>query len=220
MKIAVLIPDRGDRPEFLENCVRMVKSQTLVPADILIVNEAPRTTKCDITYRYRKGYTELSNHGGYDLIALMENDDYYAPNYLETMVRHWQFNRKPDLFGTKYTVYYHIGILKWFVMYHDARSSAMNTFIRPGLEINWCADSEPYTDMHLWSNVRGISKKTVTPETVSIGIKHGMGATGGLMHVDKLHRFNMSDSQMQWLSLYVDAETLDFYKSINQQLNN
>jgi glycosyltransferase involved in cell wall biosynthesis len=220
MKIAVLIPDRGDRPKLLQNCIRMMDAQTLRPEKILIVNDAPKSDRCDITYRYRKGYTELSNTGEYDLIAFIENDDYYAPNYLETMVRHWEFNNKPDMIGTAYTVYYHIGLLKWFVMYHSIRSSAMNTLIRPSLDIKWCVDTEPYTDLHLWMNQPQITKKIITPEIISIGIKHGVGMSGGRMHVDKLHRYNMPDPSMKWFSIYADEQSVQFYKNIHTQINN
>ena len=82
--IGVIIPDRGDRPKFLENCLRMLKAQTMQPTIIEIVNDAPFSDEKDITLRYRLGYERLRNKE-IEVIALIENDDWYAPDYLEIM---------------------------------------------------------------------------------------------------------------------------------------
>ncbi len=151
MKIGVVIPDRGDRPEFLKNCMRMLAGQTILPAELVVVGPekvAPGEA-CDITKRYRTGYDMLRGKG-LDVIAFMENDDWYAPDYLERMAEQWELAGRPDLLGTAYTIYYHIGLHAWLTMEHRRRANAMNTFIKPDLAIDWCADSEPYTDIHLW----------------------------------------------------------------------
>lgn len=203
MKIGVVIPDRGDRPEFLKNCMRMLAGQTVLPAMVVLVTTpkspsrvrrdetkgdfekdssqqpassalrapSPQVEKgnsqqpasrfttvyvesvagvCDITKRYRTGY-DLLRGKGLDVIAFIENDDWYAPDYLERMGEQWELAGRPDLFGTAYTIYYHIGLQAWLTMEHRRRASAMNTLIKPDLNITWCADSEPYTDIHLWT---------------------------------------------------------------------
>lgn len=213
MKIAVLIPDRGDRPEFMENCMRMLKSQTLQPDIIEIVNDKPLTEGCDITYRYRTGYDRLRGKGVH-LIAFLENDDFYAPNYLETMVANWNDHGRPDIFGTCYTIYYHIKLFKHFTMNHHARSSAMNTLIRSDMNFEWGPDAEPYTDMKIWAEI----KKGVTfkPEKIiSIGIKHGVGLCGGKSHkVNTDHevlRYVNDDSNHKLLRSVMDPESYSFY---------
>lgn len=212
MKVAVLIPDRGDRTKFLINCLKMVHRQTLHPARVLVVDFEPQEGVVDITKRYRKGYEELTAEGKYDLIAFMENDDWYSPVYLETMVEQWVKMGKPDLFGLTETIYYHLKLRKYFTMMHPDRSSAMNTMIKPGLTIQWPKDYDPYTDQWLWmrENVGIKTKANFLPEKViCIGMKHNMGMTGGEMHSTKLHRFINDDNG--FLASTVDQFSYKFY---------
>lgn len=217
MKIAVLIPDRGDRPKFLRNCIRMIKNQTMQPQLIQIIDDHPQNDKCDITWRYRTGYDKLRNKG-FDCILFMENDDYYAPNYIQTMVEKWQHHGKPDLLGTDSTIYYHIKLFKHFTMNHPRRSSAMNTLIKADLSFPWCVDHEPYTDLHLWTELRRrqniLSGVIFKPDQImSIGIKHGEGLTGGRNHHDHLHRFVNDDTSKEFIKKHMDEESFKFYST-------
>lgn len=218
MKIAVIIPDRGDRPEFLANCLRMIEAQTLKPVHVELVNDAPLNDQCDITYRYRTGYDRLRGKG-FDLIAFLENDDWYSPEYLQVMSTHWENVGKPDLIGNSYTIYYHLGLKKWRVMEHMQRSSAMNTLIKPDLEIPWCPDYEAYTDIHLWmkAGLKGIVFKP--SKHIAIGMKHGVGLTGGGFHTTKLGKYAFDDSDMSFLRSNLDAVSFDFYSKMIRHLN-
>lgn len=218
MKVAVLIPDRGDRPRFLKNCLRMMAAQTLQPHITCVVSHAPNSPECDITERYRIGYEALKNQG-VDVIALIENDDFYSPYYLETMVNAWEKAGKPDLLGTGYTIYYHLKLKSYFTMHHSTRASAMNTLIKADLNFDWCADNEPYTDMHLWKILKGVV--IVPKKPISIGIKHGEGLTGGHMHVDRLHRYTKhgtDDSDFKYLQSVVDETSFNFYSKYYETL--
>lgn len=208
MKIAVLIPDRGDRPEFLKNCKRMIQDQTIKPNIVKVINYKPLSDKCDITQRYRIGYDELRNCG-IDCILLIENDDYYAPNYIETMVDKWVELGKPEIIGTNYTIYYHINERAHFTMNHSRRASAMNTLLKPDLDFPWCVDHEPYTDLHLWKTLKGM---TFDPgKIISIGIKHGVGMCGGRNHIDYLHRYINKDHNSEFLKQHMDSKSFNFY---------
>lgn len=218
MKIAVLIPDRSDRPQFLENCLRMMKAQTLQPEHIELVNDKPLNDKCDITYRYRTGYDRLRNKG-YDLIAFIENDDWYDPDYLSTMAHAWKNTGRPQLLGTGSTIYYHIFKKRYLTMQHSTRSSAMNTFIVPNLNFLWCKDDQPYTDIHLWKLLKGVTVRTDIP--ISMGIKHGLGMCGGGFHDenekhDVMHRFSEQDLDMKYLKKIMDSESFNFYSNLKK----
>jgi hypothetical protein len=233
MKIACIIPDRSDRPQFLEQCHKMLKKQT-VPIDYIhLVNYEATSEKPDITQRYRKGYEWVSQYALFDVIFFIENDDYYCPTYIEEMLAAWIANGKPDLFGTSYTYYYHIGLQSYFMMNHPERASAMNTMIKPNLNISWPSDHEVYTDLHLWthSHVLNGAKKTWTPNhIISIGIKHGVGLCGGRHHKDRLSRYGMKgglgnesangveDIHAGWLFANTDPESFKFYTNNQWQL--
>ena len=207
MRVAVIIPSRGDRPGFMDNCIRMIAAQTVLPELITVMDYAPESDKCDITQRYKRGYEKLCGKG-YDVIALMEEDDWYHPAYRETMLSEWEKRGRPDIFGTNYTIYYHLRLAGYFTMYHQDRASAMNTFIKPDLEISWPVDHEPFTDMHLWRQIHGC---VIDPgKIISIGMKHGIGKCGGRSHVDKLHRYqNLNDG---FLEKTIDPESYKFYR--------
>ena len=213
LKIGIIIPDRGDRPFFLQNYRRMMFNQTMQPTSYYIADYIPINDECDITPRYKKGYDFYRNKN-YDCILLMENDDYYAPDYIETMVRKWLELGKPQILGTNYTIYYHIGIKKHFTMNHKRRASAMNTLIVPDLDIKWCKDNDPYTDIHLWLRC-GLQGVTFEPKSIiSIGIKHGVGKCGGRNHVDYLDRYINDDSEMKFLKENMDNESFKFYSKL------
>lgn len=197
----------------------MMGAQTLQPYVVHTVDFAPEDNDIDITKRYRKGYNFLRGMG-LDLIAFIENDDWYASDYLETMVDAWMRAHQPELFGTSSTIYYHIELKAYFRMDHSDRSSMMNTFIKPDLTFPWCVDLEPYTDLHLWHSpeVKKVLKDRIifTPDKIiSIGIKHGIGKTipaGSHVIDDRVkRRYHIQDNG--FLKETLDPESFEFYNN-------
>ncbi len=208
MKVGIIIPDRRDRPKLLANSLRMLEAQTLKPYCIALVNDKPISDKPDITWRYRKGYDFLREKG-VDIIAFWENDDWYSPDYLRYMTDKWVEHGKPDLFGTNHSIYYNIKLKKYFEMLHDQRSPAMNTFIKPDMNFEWCPDYETYTDLHLFKTLK-LNYKVFRPERLyTLGIKHGIGKLGGSSHIDKLHRYKTEDNG--FLKRTLDPVSYNFY---------
>lgn len=224
MRLAIIIPDRRDRPKFLENCLRMIAAQRGIPkVHIELVDDAPLNDRCDITWRYRTGYERVRGKG-YDLIAFMENDDWYAEHYLSTMIANWEMDGRPKIYGTDQTIYYHLKLHKYYIMRHVSRASMMNTFMVPDLPLEWphptregvtCklwpVDTDPYTDIHVWKNVPG--KVIRLHDIFSIGMKHGVGKCGGRSHVDRLERYIMPDG-LELLERNLDGDSLKFYKNV------
>jgi hypothetical protein len=217
MRIDVIIPDRGDRPQFMENCMRMLHAQTFIKNNnnVLVINtekSKPKSDKCDITFRYRTVYDAIKTT---DLIAFIENDDWYAPTYLEYMAKKWVEAGKPELFGTNYTIYYHLKHKRYFTFRHLQRASAMSTFIKPGLEFQWPEDHDPYTDSWLWMQPNGIQTKvSIEPEyIVCVGMKHGIGKSGGEFHDNFENRFNNDDNG--FLQNTLDTDSYKFYSGID-----
>lgn len=211
IKFGVIIPDRGDRPQFLANCLRMVERQTISPDELIIVNDKPENEKCDITKRYREGYDKLRSRGLH-AIFLIENDDWYAQNYLEFMLSQWTLHGKPDIYGTNFTIYYHLKLRAWHRMGHDDRASAMNTLLKADLNFDWGKDDYPYTDQHIWKILKGIAFDP--GNLISIGMKHGIGMCGGAFHTDRYHRYVNQDPDMLWLKRKIDSESFNFYSQI------
>jgi hypothetical protein len=220
MKIGVIIPNRPDRMKFFNHCLLMLKNQTIQPDLILPISYEPLNDDCDITQRYRVGYNQTRNRG-LDVVFLIENDDYYAPNYIETMVAAWNDAGRPELFGTTSTLYYNIKLFKYFIMGHNTRCSAMATMIKPDLNFNWPVDSEPYFDVHIWmvalkQNGMQLTRAQFTPDkTICFGIKHGVGKMGGKCHINRLEHYTgprgFDDATHDWLKKNTDKESFNFY---------
>lgn len=222
-KIGIIIPDRGDRPEMMQQCSMYVTRLALRAADVgvtnvevLIQDYDPESDACDITQRYRRGYDELRGKG-LDCIFFIENDDWYSEDYICVMLEEWKRHGRPNMLGTSFTEYYHIGVRGHWTVKHNTRSSAMSTLIKADLNFPWCPDHEPYTDVHLWRTVghkaNGKDGIIFTPQKqICIGIKHGIGKTGGRSHLDRLDRYGANqDPDLQWLRKNIGADA-DFYE--------
>jgi hypothetical protein len=217
MNVAIIIPDRNDRPRFTEHCLKMMNNQSLKPAQIIHVNQKPESEKPDLSYRYRLGYSLVGKN--IDLIALIENDDWYSETYLEDSVNFWIQLGKPDIIGRTITQYYNIAVKGYFNMNHTNRSSAMNTLLKPRLNISWPPNHEVYTDLHLWYNQPHLSKVIIDQPLNCLGIKHGIGLCGGKNHTTYLNRFVNKDVNFSYLASVVDDESLQFYKSLHGSLH-
>lgn len=234
LRIAVLIPTRGDRKKLYFHCIGMLDKQTINPFYIEIMNYESESEQKDITQRYKRGYNYLSEYSKLnhiDLIAFIEDDDYYSPTYLEIMATEWLRAGQPDIMGTGKTIYYHLKLRKYFTMHHPSRSSAMNTLIKPNLQLTWPEDNYAFTDLHLW-NMTQFRQQTLPAgnqlpksmwlrghifnpdKIISIGMKHGFGLTGGRCHTDRLERFNIDDSDMRFLHDNCDKESFEFYSNL------
>jgi hypothetical protein len=209
MQIGVLIPDRNDRPQFLQHLFKMLQNQTFQGFQVELVNFKPTTNAPDLTKRVRIGFENLKS-SGCDCVLVMENDDYYAENYIETMLRGWLNTGKPELFGTDYTYYYHIFKGRYRLLKHEGRASLMNTLISCKITPNWCEDSEVYLDMHLWKQHKGL---TISPKKpIAIGIKHGIGKCGGNGHFEMQMPHPESD-----ILQYISKDSLEFYARLKAE---
>lgn len=215
-KTAVLIPTRGDRSEFLRNALKLLKRQTIKPDLIEVVNDPPLSSEKDITYRYRIGAERLIKKGA-EVIIFWEDDDFYTPDYIELMLQKWDELGRPGLLGLGSTVYYHVKKRKCRVMTHPGRASAMSTLVtaKALAGYKWPADSEPFLDLHLWKNIPG---KTFAPKRLlALGIKHGVGLTGGNGHKEDGINYNLDDESLSFLKSVIDPKALPFYLSLTSR---
>lgn len=181
MNVAVVTPHHdAKRSMFLDRLKLYMARQTRQPDQWIIVDDVV-PFKPDLTYRVKLGCQRAVANGA-DLILIMEDDDWYAPDYIEFMVNGWQRMGKPELFGIGYTLYCNImHDLVWFSP-HQGRASLMSTMVTAKAISNyvWPKDNEIWLDIDLWKKLKG---KTVEPtKYYSVGIKHGIGLCGGVGH--------------------------------------
>ena len=189
----------------------LLSKQTQKPDFIEVVDDIPNSIQKDITYRYRVGCDRLVSKGA-DVIVFWEDDDWYADTYIQKMIEYWCTCSRPHIFGTSFTIYYHLKIRKWLRQNHEGRASAMNTIVSKDIiNIQWPDDSESFLDLHLWKNIKG--RAVELTKIHSIGIKHGVGLCGGGGHKNTMWYKN-NDPHMSWLASHVDKKSLEFYVDI------
>lgn len=210
LKIGVLIPTRGDRPQLLKFAMKQLERQTLQPDEILIVDYPPVGLQPDIRDRYAKGYAQLEKLGC-DLVFFWEDDDWYATNYLERMMSQYISFGSPPIFGINSTIYYHLKKKTWMKMQHVSRASMMSTIMRTGLNPRWEKYHEKFCDIDLWREFKGLS---VPFETICLGIKHGTGICGGIGHNSQWKGYNHDDPDGIFLNTIVGDEDYKFYQSL------
>lgn len=221
MKIGVIIPTRGDRNQLLDFALKQLDKQTVKPDLIEIVNDKPTSGDKDITKRYRIGFERIIAKGA-DVIFLIEDDDYYSPFYIETMMENWNKNGNPNIFGIGETIYYHLALRGYNKTAHAGRASAFTTMItKEGiLNMIWPKDNYAFTDIEFWKHIQG---KTFIPTgTLAIGIKGHKNGTvfGGMGHRANERLYTNRDEGLVWLKNNVDAESFVFYSNISNIVGN
>jgi len=213
MKLGVLIPTRGERKSFLDFARHQIKRQTQQPDEIVVVDDPPKTSAPDITFRYRTGVQRLIEHGC-DTVVFWEDDDYYSRQYIEQMMSLYKRHGSPEIFGVSSSIYYNIFNRKWARFEHAGRSSMFNTIasVNALKRVKWCEDSYSYTDLHLWRNLKGVSVPVADP--LAVGIKHGIGLCGGGGHVNNWKSFSNVDRDFSQLAKWTDPEAVKFYLNL------
>ena len=217
MNIGVLIPTRGDRAEFLNFAIKQMERQTRKPDIVEVVNDPPVNANKDITWRYRIGCERIFQKQA-DIVLLIEDDDWYDSTYIQRVVEEWEKAGKPNIFGIGETTYYHLGLKAWNNQKHPTRASAMSTLItkQGAASMKWPSDNYVFTDIEFWKQIPG--KTCMFERNLSLGIKHGIGLTGGIGHNKHWGGYNQRDPEMNWLRSNVDEESFEFYKKISERI--
>src|SRR3990167_4538561 len=156
IKVAIIIPDRGDRPLFIKNCFRLMGMQTKQPDQIIHVNHKPISPSYDLVERFRYGYSQVRDD--IDVVAIIENDDWYGENYLSEMCLHWVKAGRPEIFGIQNKIYYHIQERR-YKQWDSRHPALMNTLIKSNLNLTYPLVGTA-VDTHLWATLQG---KTFNP---------------------------------------------------------
>lgn len=210
MKSCVIVPDRGDRPQFFTFCLeqlrRMKKEQHLT--DCYLMNWKPSDKEFDLTKRIRFG-VEAAKRDGFDTVYIIENDDMYVQNYFELM-NIGDF----DFIGYSDTTYYNLRNRTWMNQSHPGRSSLYCTGFKLEAvsDFLWPADHHLWLDLRLWDHARDKGKRVkLMTGNPNIGIKHSIGLTAG-----KAHRMTMAnhDPGMEFLKSRVEDYQFEFYSKL------
>jgi hypothetical protein len=215
MKIAVVVPTRGDRPEFITQCKKLIDRQTLKPDKVFFMDYPPESKAKDITQRIRRG-VEKATKAGCDIAVFWEDDDWYHPTYIEWLVSEWKKNKRAAIFGVGETYYYNIAAKGRLHMRHQGRTSTFCTMISLPFKGTWCNDDYPFLDMHLHKTGR-VKTVNFNQGIKAIGIKHGVGMCGGGGHYARF-KWDMIDSPAEnWFKSVMDDQ-YSFYDAMSKKI--
>jgi hypothetical protein len=212
IKVGLVTPTCSpERKPFLDFLDTQIAKQTRQPDEWIMVDYPNDSGKPDLTKRYKEGIQQAFDKGC-DFVLFIEDDDYYPPTYIEDMVEGWQQAGFPSVFGVDESIYYHIGSKKFHFFKEKAHCSAFCTGVARDVVTNVCQDTVIFFDMRLWKHNESSAKIKLPIGRKPIGIKHGLGASGGSFH--SVHRFRQSNDDTVTIKDYVDADALDFYENI------
>jgi hypothetical protein len=217
--VVCFVPTRGDRPRMLKACIEMMKHQTLLPVEVMLINQPPLDpSKKDITWRYRTGLDLVKErHPNAELVIFIEDDDWYSPSYIEIFYDAWNKADRPEIFGVGETYYYHIQSRLIYHEKHPKRASAFCTGVSLKIleKMNWPSDDYSFVDIEMWSQLSGNTFMVDPP--IAIGMKgHREGNFfGGAGHNDNLRGYNKQDKNLAWISSMINGkysmDMLSFY---------
>lgn len=205
MKFCTITPDRGDRPQFLNFCRHQLDRMTVKPDKSYFILDEPKNSRPDLTWRIKLGLF-MAERDGFDTAYIIESDDYYPPDYFDTMV----INDDIDFIGSQRSIYYNLRNKTYNEFVHPKRSSLYNTAFRISAmkDFNWPSNDHLFLDIMIWQHAQK-KRYRLIDEPIGVGIKHNIGKVGGIGH--KLTMPNVDD--WKYLSDKVDSEALEFYKS-------
>ena len=211
MQLSVIIPTRGnERRQFVEHQLKQMSLQTFQPHEVIVVDHPPTDSSMDLGERMRRGVLEATGTH----IAVIEDDDYYPNTWLASL--RWVFqSTKAQVTGMDYTIYYNLHTQNYKTMHHPGRASWFTTaFTRElGESYRWPTGT-PWIDIEFWAHVNreGIPHEFVLPPTNPIGIKHGIGKTGGNGHSLKWR--GVKDQKYRFLKSKLNTASFNFYMGL------
>jgi len=162
-------------------------------------------------------------------ILFFEDDDWYAPIFVEHMV---SMLDKAEVVGLQYIRYYHVGIRHWQTVPNTSNSALSTTGLRDNMlrRFQWicemCVKDEcPWVDLRFWGTSRtpwdmsgplDCTKHMFESPYVLVGIKGGPGRFGlSPGHEHNAYTDKEKDLDLRMLRSWIgdDADAYaDFYK--------
>ena len=196
----------GDRKEAFQLCTRWMSNQTVKPDQWIVVDdgkeplEIPENIEMDYLRRVPSNKDpqhtmvmnlQLALNGvESEKILIMEDDEYYAPNYIEEMSRKLY---EYELVGIGHSKYYHLPSGGFIVHKNMDHASFAQTGFRSTLlsELNKIMEGDQFLDIRLWKEV-ALHKNShifVDTDPLYLGMKGLPGRKGiGVGHVEKIYK--------------------------------
>lgn len=153
-------------------------------------------------------------HIKYDKVLIIEDDDFYFPNYIETAIQRLS---NCTLVGEGSSRYYNIQFNKYRINHNLEHASLFQTALRSSeLEFLWVSclkRTSAFIDTRLWNKEGITSKKIFVDKLTSVGIKGLPGRSGiGAGHRPGKHsHFFQKDPNWKVLKNWIGKENAEVY---------
>jgi hypothetical protein len=209
-KVTVITPT-GDRPEALSLLRRWMGAQTRQPDQWLIIDDGKtpqgKIHEATIVRREPKADDPACTLGEnlkaafplvkHDKVLIMEDDDWYAPKYIETMASLLDYHELTGIWGTKY---YHVGVPGYRNMGREGHASLSQTAFRKSFIPNIlnAIPGDCSVDLRIWWHNSNGSGHLIpgAMKRLHCGIKGLPGRAGAGVGHDKTHFTTDPDYQM------------------------
>jgi hypothetical protein len=253
MKISLLTPT-GGRPEAFKLCERWMKRQTIQPYEWIVVDDFETPTKCTMGqkiirrtpyWQTKENTLQLNLIEGLkavtgDIVLIIEDDDWYHPNYIENMTKKFEeyFNEfencasesfalnKPSLIVSEgLTKYYNIKNYSYMIYPNINHGSLFQTAFTSDLipqillYLNMY-QRERFFDIILWKTIKNCQKIIfMTKHPWSIGIKNLPGRSGlGYGHIKEMDY--MDERPFKMLNNWIGRNDAFFFQKIEYDFYN
>ena len=245
MKISIITPT-GGRAIGFTLCERWMKRQTLKPDEWIVVDDYEKRTKCKMGQKvirrkpfWRPGEMTLQKNllealkivTG-DIILIIEDDDWYSPNYIENMVKKFEtlsegksISESSLLIGEGHSLYYHVRNYTHKYFDNMDHASLFQTGFTKDLipKINDLLIkniNQMYFDDRLWKDIKDCNKCIfLTKSPWSVGIKGLVGErfVGTFGHFQGLP--DLDKKYCNLLQKIMPKEEVELYMYISEYLN-
>jgi len=239
MKISVITPT-GGRPLAFELCELWMSRQTRQPDEWIVVDDYPIPTKCTMGQTIIRREPFWSPNTGVtlvknlieaikvvtgDIVIVIEDDDWYHPDYIKTIIEKFEQsdenNQFPHLVGVARAVYYNINNYSYQIYnnihYASLCQTSFSVKLIPQVQIlaNFFV-KEKWFDGYLWKFSKCLKFTFLNKYSLSIGIKGLPGRPGaGEGHDSYLQNKTMpfiDEQPFGMLEKWIGKEDTEIYK--------
>lgn len=227
-----VITPTGERPEAFDLCKRMMARQNYSgPVRWIIVDDG--RTEQDARFE-KPGWTvevirpaplwkpgqntqgrnlraALDRLDGGEIVTVWEDDDWYAPGWLQWVADH---AHEAELIGEGFAVYYNVRARRWQRLRNDEHASLRCSVMRAGAVQTFrdcLATPYRYYDMRLWKRH---ADKNVFPQALTVGLKGLPGRPGIALGHEGVR--GHSDADLTQLRAMIGADA-DWYAEFYQE---
>jgi hypothetical protein len=230
-----IVTPTGDRPALFARCLQMVATQSIRPAQWVIVDDGatPLADRIDLpdwaTYVRRPpqpadpphtlsvNVLAALDHVTRDRVLVFEDDDWYAPLYAEYLL---PFLDGADLVGLSEIRYYHLRAGRWVSSVQPRHTAFAQSAFRRGHAWDHlaavCRTGFPeirekgVLDRHWWTTFEGRSELIVDHPCLHLGFKGGFGRAGRALGHDAAEPAYRPDPDGAYLTATIGADALHY----------